>query len=188
MPPELHLDPASLDLSRTVADREAIRKSSRDFVQAFDKGDAKAIAALWTEQGELYQGGIAIRGRTAIEEAFRELFKQHPNRRIEVLIGSIRFPAPDLAIEAVHTHPVAEALEVYRRLRVPEVWVGDEEGVRILVRQATGRYAEALQSAALPFLKAVEISEWITRPQTVSETEWVKDVRRWVRENLVKPR
>lgn len=93
-------------------------------------------------------------------------------------------PPPDLAIEAVHTHPVAEALEVYRRLRVPEVWVADEDGVRILVRQANGRYAEVPQSASFPFLTVAELTQWIMRPQAVSETDWVKEVRCWVRETL----
>src|SRR5271157_1383554 len=39
--------------SSREADREAILQSARDFTAAFEKGDAKAVAALWTEQGEL---------------------------------------------------------------------------------------------------------------------------------------
>jgi uncharacterized protein (TIGR02246 family) len=82
------------------ADVEAIRASSREFVQAFGMGDARAVAALWTEQGEFHDdSGNPVRGRAAIEEAFRAFFKENPNRKIEVLIESIRFPARDLAIE-----------------------------------------------------------------------------------------
>jgi Uma2 family endonuclease len=94
-------------------------------------------------------------------------------------------PPPDLAIEAVYSHAAARAVEVYRRFGVPEVWVCDEVGLRILVLQANGRYAKAEASAAFPFLAAAEIFDWVRRPQTVSETEWVKEVRRWVRETLV---
>jgi uncharacterized protein (TIGR02246 family) len=82
------------------ADREAIEQSSRDFVKAFAKGDARAVAALWTEQGELLDvHGHLTRGRDAIEKAFAEVFKENPGARVEVAIESIRFPAPGLAIE-----------------------------------------------------------------------------------------
>ncbi len=93
-------------------------------------------------------------------------------------------PPPDLAIEAVHTHEAAEAVEVYRRLRVPEVWVCDEEELQILVRQANGRYTRAESSAAFPFLKATEVFEWVTKPETATDTEWLKELRRWVRDTL----
>lgn len=93
-------------------------------------------------------------------------------------------PPPDLVIEAVHTHDADEAIEVYRRFGVPEVWVGDEEGVRFLVLDEGGEYAEPETSRAFPFLKAGEVFDWVGRPQDVSETEWVKALRRWVRETL----
>lgn len=82
------------------ADEDAIRATAREFAAAFNKGDAHAIAAQWTENGECIDAdGTMIRGRAAIEQAFGEYFKEHPKARIEVLIRSIRFPAPDLAIE-----------------------------------------------------------------------------------------
>jgi Uma2 family endonuclease len=93
-------------------------------------------------------------------------------------------PPPDLAIEAVHTHDAQMAVEVYRRLRVPEVWICDEEQLRILVRQVNGRYRAAESSAAFPFLRAEEIFAWVTRPTAGSETVWLKELRRWVRETL----
>jgi uncharacterized protein (TIGR02246 family) len=92
--------PAAADDQGREADREAIRASAREFTAAFNKGDAKAIAAQWTEQGECYDAdGELIRGRAAIEQAYAAFFREHPKSRIEVLIGSIRFPAPDLAVE-----------------------------------------------------------------------------------------
>ena len=94
-------------------------------------------------------------------------------------------PPPDLALEAVYSHGARAALEVYRRLGVPEVWVGAETRLRILVLQANGEYAESESSAAFPFLKTAEIADWIYRPQDGSETQWLKDVRRWVRATLI---
>jgi len=82
------------------ADREAIRKSAAEFAQAFEKGDAKTIAAQWTEQGEFRDdAGTVLRGRAAIEKAYTEQFKAKPKDRIEVEVKSIRFLARDLAVE-----------------------------------------------------------------------------------------
>lgn len=82
------------------ADRQAIRQSSRAFSAAFDKHDAKAVAAFWTEQGEYQEeSGEVVRGRPAIEKAFAEFFKENPRTSVEVRIDSIHFPARDLAIE-----------------------------------------------------------------------------------------
>jgi Uma2 family endonuclease len=92
-------------------------------------------------------------------------------------------PPPDLAVEAVHTHDARAALEVYRRLRVPEAWICDSESLRIFVRQANGRYTTSESSAAFPFLKASEIFDWVTRPVR-SQAAWLKELRRWVREVL----
>jgi uncharacterized protein (TIGR02246 family) len=82
------------------ADRAAIMKSARSFADAFNKGDAKAIAALWTENGESREaGGKTYLGRAAIEKAYADNFKSNRGAKIEVLVKSIRFPAKDLAVE-----------------------------------------------------------------------------------------
>jgi len=92
--------PKTTDDKDREPDREALRKSSAEFVQAFDKGDAKALAALWTEQGEYRDdSGEVIRGRAALEKAYAEQFKARPKARIEVEVRSIRFPSRDTAIE-----------------------------------------------------------------------------------------
>ncbi len=93
-------------------------------------------------------------------------------------------PPPDLAIEVVHTHGASEALATYRRLRVPEVWVGSEETLRGLILGPDGRYVESTASAFFPFLTATEILAWVQRPDTGDETEWVMAVREWVRDEL----
>jgi uncharacterized protein (TIGR02246 family) len=83
-----------------AADLAAVVALSKEYVDAFNKGDAKAIAALWTEQGECTDAaGETIQGRAAIEKAFAAFFKDHPNVKVELLNRRVRFPAPDLAIE-----------------------------------------------------------------------------------------
>jgi Uma2 family endonuclease len=93
-------------------------------------------------------------------------------------------PPPDLAIEAVHSHDADVAIEVYRRFKVPEVWVCDEDEMVILILQPNGRYARSTTSLAFPFLSAVEIYEWVSKPQTESDTEWIKQLRTWVKRTL----
>jgi Uma2 family endonuclease len=94
-------------------------------------------------------------------------------------------PPPDLAIEAVHSHDAAPSVEVYRRLRVPEVWVCDDDELQILVRQANGRYAEAPSSLAFPFLSAIEVLGWVKRVEDVSDLEWIEAMRAWVHSELL---
>lgn len=93
-------------------------------------------------------------------------------------------PPPDLAIEVIHSHGADKALEVYRRLRVPEVWICAGDGLTILVLGANGRYAKSPTSAAFPSLTASEVFDWVRRPETVSETRWMKDLRAWATETL----
>jgi Uma2 family endonuclease len=96
-------------------------------------------------------------------------------------------PPPDLAIEAVYSHDADDAVEVYRRFRVPEVWIFNEAELVILVRQANRKYSASTTSAAFPFITAAEIYDWVSRPQTVADTQWTRDLRRWIRRSL-KPR
>jgi Uma2 family endonuclease len=94
-------------------------------------------------------------------------------------------PPPDLAIEAVHTHGAEKAVEVLRRLRVPEVWVCDDDGLRIFVLQANKRYAASDRSLAFPFLTATEILDWVQRPPMTPDLEWMTELRQWVQDVLV---
>jgi Uma2 family endonuclease len=94
-------------------------------------------------------------------------------------------PPPDLAIRAVVTHEADEAIEVYRRLRVPELWICDSDGMTILVLQPNGRYAPSEWSPALKVISAAEIHSWVTRGQDESDTAWIKEFRKWVIEVLV---
>jgi len=83
------------------ADREAIRKAGEAFAAAFEKGDPKAVAALWTDAAEyVAEDGVTLRQRAEIEKAFTEAFKKGgSSAKVEVDVRSIRFPSRDMAIE-----------------------------------------------------------------------------------------
>ncbi|CAN5487855.1 hypothetical protein BH11PLA2_BH11PLA2_46540 [soil metagenome] len=75
-------------------------KSAQEYAEAFNKGDAKALAAMWTENGESREAnGETFVGRTAIEKVYTQLFAKNIGAKIEVLVKSVRFPAKDMAVE-----------------------------------------------------------------------------------------
>jgi uncharacterized protein (TIGR02246 family) len=108
------------------ADEEAVRKQAAEFARLFAKGDAKALAATWTEQAEYYEDtGATLVGRAAIEQAFAEFFQAHPGCKVDVRIESIRFPARDMAVEngvmvLTHAGPELPASSRYSVLHIRE--------------------------------------------------------------------
>ena len=82
------------------ADEAAIRKNIARFVKAYNAADAKAIAALFTPDGQVEdENGNVSDGREAIAHAFAEIFAANPKRDLQVSVGSIRFIGTDLAVE-----------------------------------------------------------------------------------------
>ncbi len=81
-------------------DEAALIKNAEAFVEAFHKGDAKALAALWTTDGD-YVGetGQSFKGREAIEKVFKELFAEHKGLKVRIDSHSLRFVTPDVAVE-----------------------------------------------------------------------------------------
>jgi uncharacterized protein (TIGR02246 family) len=57
--------------SSASADEDAIRTQTKDWEKAYNRGDAKAVAALYAEDAQLLPpGALGIRGRAAILEFF----------------------------------------------------------------------------------------------------------------------
>jgi uncharacterized protein (TIGR02246 family) len=91
---------AQEDSEQLSPDQQAIKKNAEAFVAAFEKGDAKAVAALWAENGEMSLDGETIaEGRDEVEARYAEYFKEDPGAKIDVHIDSIRVVSPTLAIE-----------------------------------------------------------------------------------------
>ena len=83
-----------------AAERAAITKTAEAFVAAFAKGDAPALAAFWTPDGDYIDAeGRAIRGREAIEKDFAQQFKEVKGLTLRIEVHAVRFPNPDIAIE-----------------------------------------------------------------------------------------
>jgi uncharacterized protein (TIGR02246 family) len=83
-----------------AGDEAAIRKATADFIKAVEKGDAKAVAASWTQEGEyIGDDGTTIRGRANIEAAYAKALARNKKLRVAITVESIRFPSKDTAIE-----------------------------------------------------------------------------------------
>jgi uncharacterized protein (TIGR02246 family) len=92
--------PTETQVKPPKGDEAAIRATAADFVKAFNAGNPKAVANLWTSDGTVGNDEASlIKGRKAIEEEYAALFKQHPTARMQVAIKSIEFPTPTTAIE-----------------------------------------------------------------------------------------
>jgi uncharacterized protein (TIGR02246 family) len=68
-----------------------IKSVTEQYVKAFNAKNAKAVAALWTENGE-FTGvdGEVIRGRAAIEKSLADEFQTNPKVTIEATVESVR--------------------------------------------------------------------------------------------------
>ncbi|MGO9272053.1 MAG: Uma2 family endonuclease [Terriglobia bacterium] len=90
-------------------------------------------------------------------------------------------PPPDLVIEVEITSPLVNKISIYAGLGVPEIWVTDGLGVRVL-RLAGRKYRATEQSRVLPPLTASVLSEFLAQTKTMKTLAWRKMVRDWARE------
>jgi hypothetical protein len=91
--------PASAANQQT-GDKEAIFNNAKAFVDAFEKGDAKAVAAFWAEDGDYVDlDGRHLQGRTAIENAFKEFFKENKGLKLSadnMSCSTVAIPLKDI--------------------------------------------------------------------------------------------
>jgi uncharacterized protein (TIGR02246 family) len=81
-------------------DMAAIAKNAEAFVEAFHKGDAKALAGFWTPDGDYTdETGKHLKGREAIEKAFVEMFAENKGLKLRINSDSLRFVTAEVAIE-----------------------------------------------------------------------------------------
>lgn len=85
---------------QAAADETAIRAAVDSYVNAYNRGDAKAVAAHWSESGEwISPTGQRFHGRAAIEKQLSAQFRESKGVRIEVSGLSIRLVSADVAVE-----------------------------------------------------------------------------------------
>ena len=62
---------AAPDEKKVTPDEAAVRKSAAEFAEAFNKGNAREVAAFWAKDGEFITAdGETVRGREKIEKSY----------------------------------------------------------------------------------------------------------------------
>ena len=83
-----------------TADEADILLTAAAFVKAYNSGDRKGIAALFTpDADDVSEDGHVVQGRDAIAESIASCWENNPGAQIELMIESIRFVGPGVAVE-----------------------------------------------------------------------------------------
>jgi uncharacterized protein (TIGR02246 family) len=78
----------------------AVRAAVDAYVAAYNRGDAKAVAQFWSDQGVwVSPSGQRTQGRDAIRKELESMFTENKGLHIEVLDSSIRLVKPEVAVE-----------------------------------------------------------------------------------------
>jgi uncharacterized protein (TIGR02246 family) len=85
-------------------DERAIQSVDAAYARAYNAGDARALAALFTEDAEVIgESRDRLRTRAVIEQVFGSMFQQRPGAVITIAPASLRFYSPDVAQEEGQT-------------------------------------------------------------------------------------
>jgi uncharacterized protein (TIGR02246 family) len=88
------------DADRPSDDEAAVQAAVKSYVEAYNRGDATAVADHWSDDGEwLTPDGERVAGRDAIEKAMAEFFAENKGVTIEVADPRIRLVDDNVAIE-----------------------------------------------------------------------------------------
>jgi Uma2 family endonuclease len=96
-------------------------------------------------------------------------------------------PPPDLAIEVDITSSSLDKEEIYRDLRVPELWRYEDEKLTIRVRNAEGKFDTAPRSVSFPMLPPEIIESFVARRKSNNDTAIMAEFLAWVRASLKPP-
>jgi uncharacterized protein (TIGR02246 family) len=89
------------EADRQAADEAAIRKAVESYVAAFNRGDAKALAAMWSPEAVYTNplSGEQVVGREEIEKQFADIFAEEKGLKLEANTDAIQFISPGVAVE-----------------------------------------------------------------------------------------
>jgi uncharacterized protein (TIGR02246 family) len=160
--------------SGATIDEEQIRKGVVAFVEQYNAHKAPDVASLFaTDARMVFADGSEVNGRDEIQQSFEDSFAASPKVAISVVVDSIRFLTPDVAVEEGSTtlFPDGETLTSQGHYTVlhfkkDERW--QMQSVRVVKEESLSTYGE---------LQPLEwlVGEWIDegRSETVeSKFHW----------------
>ena len=100
-------------------DEAAIRQSDEAYVTAYNKQDAKALAAMWSPEAVYVdpETGKKAVGRAEIEKEFAETFTAAKDAKLEIDVKAIKFLSPNVAVESGTARTIRWARSGARRGR-----------------------------------------------------------------------
>ncbi|MFM8734650.1 MAG: nuclear transport factor 2 family protein [Pirellulales bacterium] len=143
---------ARVGAADAAKDAEAIRAAAAAYQAALEKGDGKALAAIWTPDGDIVDAaGNVLKGRSTVEvlEPPRAGAAADAKPRFTIEDTDLRFVTPDVAIEdgTVTVMPAEGSASL--RGRFSAVWVRHEGAWKLsALREARGDEASAAETLA----------------------------------------
>ena len=130
------------------ADEQKIKQGITAFVEQFNAHKADAVAALFAPDARMiFADGTEVNGRDEIKQSFEEAFAARPKVAVSVVVESIRFLTPDVAVEEGSTtmFPDGETLTSRGRYTVAHLkkngnWL--MQSVRVVEEQSFSAYGE----------------------------------------------
>jgi uncharacterized protein (TIGR02246 family) len=160
-----------------VDEEPQVRETGKAYVEAFNRGDAAALADFWSPDA-VYTNRITgeqVVGRAAIAEQFKTLFAAQKDLKLAVDVESIRFLSPNVAVEN-GTARFAITKDDAEEVRYGAVYV--KSGGKWLL----DRVNDEEPDTATPYeqLKVLEwlVGRWVDQDENVrieTECNWAKN-------------
>jgi len=118
------------------ADAEAIRAASAAYKQALERGDGKALASIWTPDGDIIDAaGNVLKGRETVEvlEPAPAGATTGGTPTFRITETSLRFLAADVAIEDGAVEVVLPGSSAVEKGRFSAIWVRKDGGWKLAV-------------------------------------------------------
>lgn len=136
----------------TAKDADAIRAASAAYKQALERGDGKALAAIWTPDGDIIDAaGNVLKGRETVEvlEPAPADAPATAKPVFTITETALRFLTPDVAIEDGAVEVVPPGRSAVEKGRFSAVWVRHEGVWKLSVlREARGEPATGTETLA----------------------------------------
>lgn len=97
-------------------------------------------------------------------------------------VGLSSQPPPDLVLEIELSHSADEAMVIWGRIGVPEVWRYDPQAKKLgfLVRKDDGTYSSAQRSLGLPMLETGDVLGQLRLAEKLGTSRWLGQLAGWV--------
>ncbi|MDR3639171.1 MAG: Uma2 family endonuclease [Isosphaeraceae bacterium] len=159
-----------------------------DRIEELFKAAANGLGILWESAGETTLRREGLSAGVEPDAAFyvgahAQLMRGPTNVDLEVQ------PPPDVTIEVELTHSAEQAMAVYSKLGVPEVWRFDAGtgAIAFWVRAHDGAYAVSPTSRAIHELTVEDVRDQLRAAEETSVAQWFAALPGWV-ETTLRPR